>query len=195
VQIKRRRNLSAFHAPNLFLPRMPVSTFQPLTCDATQRKCRLFVLHETTHKQSLVRPSPVKLEKSISHLQHCVQGSRSLQISSHIVVEKEELTSSSLFSYHPSAFCHFSTLDRGVVESRFAFISPIDDRIARASNYPPRLLRQRNSSLPTNSLPEELLNVVFAMLKSSQDKLNTEWLTVTHVCRQWRSVAFNSPTL
>ncbi|KAL4261745.1 hypothetical protein AB1N83_007083 [Pleurotus pulmonarius] len=80
---------------------------------------------------------------------------------------------------------------------RDAYDSKIDAYLAAV-----RLLReQRNADCSqTRALPTEILSKIFGVLVhhfNSQGERypHIKWMAVTHVCRSWRTLAFNEPTL
>lgn len=51
-----------------------------------------------------------------------------------------------------------------------------------------------NSFLPIYRLPEEIIVYVFEIIAASSLS-NSRWINFTHVCRLWRNIALNRPTL
>ncbi|KAJ3540378.1 hypothetical protein NMY22_g4320 [Coprinellus aureogranulatus] len=62
-------------------------------------------------------------------------------------------------------------------------------------------IHRRNASLPVNRLPPEILLTIFEILKTyaKEEQGNGEpplsWFRVTFVCRRWRTIALDSPSL
>jgi hypothetical protein len=65
---------------------------------------------------------------------------------------------------------------------------------------------QRNSLLPIFRLPSEIVHYIFALVQKTeldstkldhreQGQASLKWINLTHVCRQWRDIALDSPTL
>ncbi|KAI0039928.1 hypothetical protein FA95DRAFT_1462389, partial [Auriscalpium vulgare] len=56
-----------------------------------------------------------------------------------------------------------------------------------------------NAGLPVSRLPPEILSAVFSILTDIDRPRNhgksLAWISITHVCRKWRDVALNNPTL
>ena len=51
-----------------------------------------------------------------------------------------------------------------------------------------------NADAPISRLPPEVLSLVF-LWTASLSSPKTSWIRITHVCRQWRDVALQCPTL
>ena len=66
-----------------------------------------------------------------------------------------------------------------------------------------RALRfRRNTLAPISSLPTEVFGAIFSLLRlpgtpalTGEPDHHLAWLSVTHVCHQWRSIALNDPLL
>ncbi|KAI0317266.1 hypothetical protein OF83DRAFT_155940 [Amylostereum chailletii] len=87
----------------------------------------------------------------------------------------------------------------------------VDEDIANLKNVLYLMLRHRNTHYPPISrIPPEILLLIFRLLHDgstkdlcsqlfddnpSRPKSHSTWISVTHVCRQWREVALNSPFL
>ncbi|KAA1475555.1 hypothetical protein DENSPDRAFT_932435 [Dentipellis sp. KUC8613] len=80
----------------------------------------------------------------------------------------------------------------------------IDNKVNRLWNEISSLCTQRNHLLALYKLPPELLALIFAELIALQsstlhclrrDTISPGWMAVTHVCRRWREVALQQPTL
>lgn len=60
---------------------------------------------------------------------------------------------------------------------------------------------ERNAFTPISLLSNELLCVIFSLVKAAEEVPDVreagapEWINVTHVCRHWRNVALNYPSL
>ncbi|KDR71074.1 hypothetical protein GALMADRAFT_229724 [Galerina marginata CBS 339.88] len=54
----------------------------------------------------------------------------------------------------------------------------------------------RNAARPINTLPSSVLSHVFRLLQEEDEDLPpNRWILITHVCRHWRSVANETPSL
>ncbi|TFY57034.1 hypothetical protein EVG20_g8700 [Dentipellis fragilis] len=80
----------------------------------------------------------------------------------------------------------------------------IDNRVNKLWNEISSLCTQRNHLLALYKLPPELLVLIFTELIALQSRtlhclrrntLSPGWMAVTHVCRRWREVALQRPTL
>ena len=85
--------------------------------------------------------------------------------------------------------------------ARDAAISTIDNGIDATRQFVHSLLIRRNALVPFSNLPSEILAQVFHRLVLEELPLsvsgirNLGWVRVTHVCRHWRQVALNDPSL
>jgi len=59
------------------------------------------------------------------------------------------------------------------------------------------MLAQRNMLVPISILPAEILARIFHFSASSEQPYSRSlgWVHVTHVCRRWRQIALDDPTL
>ncbi|KZV62499.1 hypothetical protein PENSPDRAFT_247208 [Peniophora sp. CONT] len=92
-----------------------------------------------------------------------------------------------------------STLPEKLSNSGEASVRASEDCIAAVEDVLVSLKRNRNSYLPINSLPNEVLLDIFVTLKSiwprySGNKLKN-WVSVTHVCSSWRQIAIHDARL
>ena len=75
----------------------------------------------------------------------------------------------------------------------------IDDKIKVAERATQELKRRHNALVPISCLPPETFVEIFSLLPSPPDDSKRvpylEWISVTHVCHQWREIALHSPYL
>ncbi|KAF8202333.1 hypothetical protein BJ912DRAFT_944526 [Pholiota molesta] len=75
----------------------------------------------------------------------------------------------------------------------------IDDAIEKHQDSILMLRYQRNGFASTASLPPEILCRIFFFVQIEEDdfdgRLFHKWIKLTHVCRHWRNVAIDSPSL
>ncbi|KAF9564251.1 hypothetical protein CPC08DRAFT_705425 [Agrocybe pediades] len=81
-------------------------------------------------------------------------------------------------------------------------VSIIDSKIKQHKQEILALMTQRNTYAPISRLPPELITLIFDWYKKVES-ISTKfqysqplrWTRCTHVCRLWRTIALNSPTL
>lgn len=76
---------------------------------------------------------------------------------------------------------------RREVELRRATVHGLYEEIAELQSI-------HNLVAPINSLPPELLNMIFSCVEDASTE-NTDLISVTHVCRHWRDIALHAPIL
>ncbi|GJE90058.1 F-box protein [Phanerochaete sordida] len=86
-----------------------------------------------------------------------------------------------------SNLLHLSDADAAVAEAR--------DEVRRAQDRLRSLISYRNTLLPIEALPDEILLEVFNILVHSSFTPSYQWIPVTHVCRRWRTAALGCPVL
>lgn len=80
-----------------------------------------------------------------------------------------------------------SDADAAVAEAR--------EEVCRAQERLRSLLSYRNTFVPIEALPEEILLAIFYILVHSSFTPSYQWIGVTHVCRRWRTAALGCPVL
>uniref|UniRef100_A0A8H7XVH0 F-box domain-containing protein n=1 Tax=Psilocybe cubensis TaxID=181762 RepID=A0A8H7XVH0_PSICU len=74
----------------------------------------------------------------------------------------------------------------------------IDAEVTKHKNFILSLRTRRNTFSPISRLPPELLSRIFGFLSQDSPLYGTtvlSWIRVSYVCRTWRSVALNHPSL
>lgn len=76
-----------------------------------------------------------------------------------------------------------------------AAIAEAQGEVRRAQERLRLLMAYRNTLIPIEALPEEIILDIFAILVHSTFAPSYGWLAVTHVCRRWRTAALGCPVL
>ncbi|GJE90059.1 F-box protein [Phanerochaete sordida] len=76
-----------------------------------------------------------------------------------------------------------------------AAIADAQEEVRRAQERLRSLASYRNTLLPIEALPEEIILDIFNILVHSTFGPSYGWLAVTHVCRRWRTAALGCPVL
>ncbi|KAI0045619.1 hypothetical protein FA95DRAFT_1461369, partial [Auriscalpium vulgare] len=76
----------------------------------------------------------------------------------------------------------------------------LDKELTEVESAALAIKMRRNSIAPIHRLPSEIFAKVFSILCQSHapstfSTWELGWITVTHVCRHWRQIAFDNPSL